>query len=226
MANKVYESSTVELIDGTQIYITPLKIFYLRDFMSKFSEIENASTEDEKIDVLIECVAFAMNQFRPEIASPELVADSMDIKTMYKVVEIAGGISFSEKAESGSKPVGEGSGSSWEELDLVKLESKAFLLGIWKDFYELETSISMPELIAILESKSESDYADKKFLAAIQGVDLEKDQGRQDEWTKLKEKVFGPKKTEEQENDVTSLTGKKAADAGFGIGMGLSYEKL
>lgn len=224
MANKVYESSTIELIDGTQIYITPLKIFYLRDFMAKFSEIEKASTEDQKVDVLLECVSFAMNQFKPEIATPELVADNMDIKTMYKIVEIAGGISFSEKPESDkSKPVGEG--SNWEDLDLVKLESKAFLLGIWKDFHDLETSISMPELIAILESKSESDYADKKFFAAIQGVDLEKDSGRQDEWTKLKDRVFNKGKSVD-DDDVTSLTGRKAQEAGFGIGMGLSYEKL
>jgi len=84
----------------------------------------------------------------------------------------------------------------------------------------------MPELIAILEAKSELDHADKKFLAAIQGVDLDKETGqsRQDEWTAMKERVFGKPKTDP--NDVTSLQGKKAAEAGFGIGMGLNYERV
>jgi fumarylacetoacetate (FAA) hydrolase family protein len=85
----------------------------------------------------------------------------------------------------------------------------------------------MPELIAILEAKSELDHADKKFLAAIQGVDLDKETGqnRQDEWTAMKERVFG-KQQKTDPNDVTSLRGQKAAEAGFGIGMGLNYERV
>ena len=225
MANTVYESDTIALLDGRQLYITPLKIHYLRDFMQKFSEISEKETEDEKLDILIECVAIAMKQYCPDIASYDCVEDTMDVASVYRVIEIGGGISFKEKPEE-DKPVPDTNGSSWDSLDLVNLESRAFLLGIWKDFYELETSISMPELIAILNVIGETDYAEKKFLAAIQGIDLDKESGksRQDEWTAMKERVFG--QAQGDPKDVTSLRGQKAQEAGFGIGLGLNYEKI
>ena len=192
MANKVYKSSNVELLDGRTIYITPLKIFYLRDFMDRFADVPSVETEDEKLEILVDCVAIAMRQYLPDIATPEQVEDLMDLENMYKVVQI---------------------------------ESRVFLLGMWKDYHELETSISMPELIAILEAKNEADGADKKFLAAIQGVDLDEGKPRQDEWTKLKDKVFGAQEDSDSK-DITSLKGEKAKEAGFGIGMGLDYERL
>lgn len=222
MANKVYKSSNVELLDGRTIYITPLKIFYLRDFMDRFADVPSVETEDEKLEILVDCVAIAMRQYLPDIATPEQVEDLMDLENMYKVVQIAGGISFDHTVESDKES---SEGSSWEDLDLVGLESRVFLLGMWKDYHELETSISMPELIAILEAKNEADGADKKFLAAIQGVDLDEGKPRQDEWTKLKDKVFGAQEDSDSK-DITSLKGEKAKEAGFGIGMGLDYERL
>lgn len=36
MANKVYKSENLSLVDGSYIYATPLKIKYLRDFMDHF----------------------------------------------------------------------------------------------------------------------------------------------------------------------------------------------
>jgi hypothetical protein len=82
----------------------------------------------------------------------------------------------------------------------------------------------MPELMAILESKREMDYEEKKFLAAIQGVDLEKNKPKEeDPWTKLKNKVFNEGR---DDKDILTFKGAKAARAGFGIGMGLDYENL
>tara|TARA_B110000503_G_scaffold1165_2_gene1530 strand:+ start:7314 stop:8003 length:690 start_codon:yes stop_codon:yes gene_type:complete len=229
MANQVYETADIYLIDSTHIYATPLKIFYLRMFMNEFDKMKQVEDEDEKLDVLIECVAIAMKQYCPSVSTFEAVQDNMDIKSMYKLVEIAGGISFKEPdpSEEGNSKLAQAKGASWDDMDLVRLESRAFLLGIWKDYHDLETSISMPELVAILEAKNESDYDDKKFLAAIQGVDLDKEKGqdRQDEWTQLKDKVFG-KQQEKNGNDVTNLKGRNAQEAGFGIGLGLEYERL
>lgn len=194
--------------------------------MDEFAKLNNAEAEQDKLDILIECIAISMQQYCPELASKEKVEDSFDMQAVYDIITIAGGISFKEgtKEEEDSGRVRETKESGWDKLDLVNLESRAFLLGIWKDFYELETSMSMPELIAILEVKNEIEHNDKKFLAAIQGVDLDKNSGRQDEWTAMKERVFGKPKGDP--NDVTSLVGKKAQDAGFGIGMGLNYEKI
>jgi hypothetical protein len=117
------------------------------------------------------------------------------------------------------------SGSTWETLDLATLEAEVFLLGIWKDFEELESSISMPELTSILNVKRDLDYQEKKFMAGIQGVDLDKESGSQDLWEQKKAKFFSGGATSNS-NDVVALQGANAAQAGFGIGMGLGYEKL
>jgi len=84
----------------------------------------------------------------------------------------------------------------------------------------------MPELMAILSSKRELDYEEKKFLAAIQGVDLDSNSDRgQKEWEDLKARVFSGGKAKDS-NDILSLQGQNAQRYGFGIGMGLDYEDL
>jgi hypothetical protein len=105
------------------------------------------------------------------------------------------------------------------------LESEVFLLGIWKDYEELELSLSMPELISTLTSKRDVDYQEKKFFAAIQGVDLDKNKNKDNAWEKMKAKVFSGGMTSDP-NDVLSLQGQTAAKAGFGIGMGLDYKRV
>lgn len=82
----------------------------------------------------------------------------------------------------------------------------------------------MPELTAILSSKRENDYEEKKFFAAIQGVDLEggnKERG-QKEWEDMKARVFTGGQSRDS-NDIVSLQGPSAKKAGFGIGNGLEY---
>ena len=155
----------------------------------------------------------------------EDLEDSIGLPEIYKILEIAAGIKINQKSESPVKEQANESGSTWETLDLAKLESEVFLLGIWKDYEELELSLSMPELMSTLSSKRELDYAEKKFLAAIQGVDLDKNNGEQDKWEKMKAKHFSGGQTENP-NDVIALQGANASKAGFGIGMGLSYQKV
>jgi hypothetical protein len=86
----------------------------------------------------------------------------------------------------------------------------------------------MPELMLTLSNKRELDYEEKKFLAAIQGVDLDgatgSDKG-QKEWEDMKARVFSRGATSDS-SDVLSLQGQNAKRAGFGIGMGLDYEDL
>ena len=115
-----------------------------------------------------------------------------------------------------------------DDLDLAKLESEVFLLGIWKDYEELELSLSMPELMATLESKRESDYQDKKFAAAMQGVDLDAQSGQskgQKEWEDMKARVFSKGQATDS-NDILALQGENAKKVGFGIGMGLDYDDM
>jgi hypothetical protein len=167
-----------------------------------------------------------MKQYHPLIKTVEDLEDSVDLPTIYKILDVAAGIKVdAEKEDEGIKQQATESGSSWENLDLAKLESRAFLLGIWRDYEDLETSLSMPELIAILESQNDADYQQKKFLAAIQGIDLDEKTGNANAWEEMKARVFSKGKTSNP-NDVTSLQGYKAQQAGFGIGMGLDYVDL
>jgi len=229
MATTIYKSAIIHLFDGKELEITPLKIKYLREFMTAFDNVKTTKNDDEAIAALVECVRICMKQYYPEISkTTDDVENSIDLKTIYDVLDIAAGIRINKKSEEPVKDQAEKSGDTWETLDLAKLESEVFLLGIWKDYQELELSLSMPELMATLEVSRELDYSEKKFMAAIQGVDLDKESGKdrgQQEWEDMKARVFSGGQTNDS-NDVLSLQGPKAQKMGFGIGMGLDYEDL
>jgi hypothetical protein len=226
MATEIYETGTTTLVDGTEIYLTPLKIKYLREFMKEFEGVKSAKDDAEAISALAQCARVCMKQFYPSIKTIEDLEDNLNLPAIYKVLDIAAGIKIDgDQEEEPVKDQAVDSGSTWETLDLATLESEVFLLGIWKDFEELESSISMPELTAILNVKRDLDYQEKKFMAGIQGVDLDKESGSQDLWEQKKAKFFSGGATTDA-NDVVALQGANAAKAGFGIGMGLGYEKL
>lgn len=231
MATAVYKKDKIFLVNGTELEIMPLKIKYLREFMAAFEKIRNAKDDDIAIQILAECCFICMKQYYPDLSKDiNEFEDSVDLPTIYKIINIAAGIKIDKKSEEPVKDQATNSGSSWNDLDLVRLEAEAFLLGIWKDYEDLETSLSMPELMATLASKRELDYEEKKFLAAIQGVDIDanrqsaggKRKGQQ-EWEDMKARVFSKGKTSDG-NDILALQGPNAKKAGFGIGMGLDYE--
>jgi hypothetical protein len=229
MATEIYKVKSIYLFDGTEIEISPLKIKYMRQFMDTFSNVQNTNNDDESLTVLVECARIAMKQYYPEISkSIEMIEDNIDMPTIHKILEISAGIKINSDAQETIKDQAKDSESnnSWENMDLAKLESEAFTLGIWKNYDELESSISITELMAILSEKRELDYQEKKFLAAIQGVDLDKNSDRgQKEWEDMKARVFSGGKTKDSK-DILALQGQNAKSAGFGIGMGLDYEDL
>ena len=86
----------------------------------------------------------------------------------------------------------------------------------------------MPELIVTLEAKRKNDYEERKFMAAIQGINLDEASGEtkgQKEWEDLKAKVFSGGQSSDS-GDILSLQGQNAVKAGFGIGAGLEYTDL
>lgn len=228
MASRVYRAGYVKTVDDIEIYVMPLKIKYVRDFMEEFQHVKSFKGADEEkaLSHLIECIRIAMKQYYPEFATAEDIEDNFDVATLYEILDYAADISVQTKIEK--EPASEsGDSQKWEDFDLASLEAEAFLLGIWKDYAELEESVSLPELLKTIEIKRELDYAEKKFLAAIQGVDLDEQTGRKEEnaWEKLKARVFSGGKTEDPD-DVLALQGQNATKAGFGIGLGLDYEKI
>ena len=191
--------------------------------MDAFDSIHGVDDDFEAIEILIECVRLAMKQFRPELSSSsDSVEDCFDLPTIYKILDYSAGIKIGQQDQEPVKDQAKDSGSTWSELDLLKLESEVFLLGMWKNYEDLETSLSMPELLQIISMKRELDHLEKKFLAAMQGVDIDKG-AEDDKWQEMKQRILYNNK---DASDAASLTGKRAADAGFGIGMGLDYEVI
>ncbi len=226
MATTVYNTKNIILQDGVEIELAPLKIKYLRQLMDIFDDVRNAKGDLEAIIALSKCARVCMKQFRPEITqSQEMLEEYVDLQNIYDILDITAGIKINEKSEEPIKKQAVDSGSSWDELDLAKLESEVFLLGIWKDYDELERSLSMPELMITLSIGRELNYDEKKFLAAMQGVDLDKNAQKSNAWEEMKARVFSGGKAANAK-DIVALQGVNAQKAGFGIGLGLNYEKI
>jgi hypothetical protein len=199
----------------------------MKQFMSLFELIKYTQTDEQSIAVLTECAAVCMRQYYPIVQTREELEELVDLPTVYKILDYCAGIKINgEKENIDEQAKTESDKNSWEDLDLGSLEAEAFLIGSWKNFDDLELSISMSELIAIIEKMRDLDYNEKKFLAAMQGVDLDQESGKSaNAWEEMKARVFSGGGTSDP-NDILSLRGNNAAKAGFGIGMGLSYEKI
>ena len=82
------------------------------------------------------------------------------------------------------------------------------MLGHWKNFDELESNLSLDELTALLDITRKKDYEDKKFLAAVNGIDLEEESQDQDP------------------GDIVDLVGYEASREGFGVGLGIEVMEM
>jgi hypothetical protein len=82
----------------------------------------------------------------------------------------------------------------------------------------------MPELLQTIESMQDKERQEKIFLASLQGVDLRDDQeeNKGPTFEDIRLKAMGIHATAD---DVVSLQGPLAAEAGFGIGAGLGYSR-
>jgi hypothetical protein len=79
----------------------------------------------------------------------------------------------------------------------------------------------MPELIITLQAKNRKELEDRKFLASLQGVDLEESQ-ETTSFDDVRRRALG---INASADDVVSLQGTFANEAGFGIGAGLGYRR-
>ena len=197
--------------------------------MDVFELIQFTKNDDQAIAVLTECAVVCMKQIYPKIKTRKSLEDSIDLPSVYKLLDICAGIKIKDKKDEIEKQAKSESEekNSWKDLDLASLEAEAFLVGAWENFESLEASITMSELLAVIERGRDLDYQEKKFLAAIQGVDLDKQSGKNNAnaWEEMKARVFSGGQTDNP-NDITSFQGVKAQQNGFGIGMGLGYEDL
>ena len=95
----------------------------------------------------------------------------------------------------------------------------------------------MAEITAILEAMREKEYNEKKFAAAMQGVDLDKQTGRDRRPAKTAEgkkastfediqaRVFSGGMAQDA-NDILALQGSYGARKGFQIGKEMNYGQV
>ena len=100
MTTTINEAKTITLLDGSSFEVRPLKISLLRSFMKKFDTIaEVADDNDKSMDALLECVAIALQQYKPDLAvDAKALEEILDLPTVYQIVEAASGINLSETA--------------------------------------------------------------------------------------------------------------------------------
>lgn len=100
MAITEYKQETVKLIDGTEITVRPLKLSLLKPFMKKFEGVAAVAEDNEKsVNLLLECVQIAMQQYKPELAGDvKALEEILDLPTVYKIVEAASGIALDSVA--------------------------------------------------------------------------------------------------------------------------------
>ena len=80
------------------------------------------------------------------------------------------------------------------------------MAGHWKNFDELESNLSIQELNEIINAIRKKDYEDKKFFAAIQGVDID---------------------NAGEKSDISDLKNSSiASQEGFGLNEGLGFVEL
>jgi len=81
----------------------------------------------------------------------------------------------------------------------------------------------MPELLLTLEAMRKKEHNDKKFQASLKGVDI--GEYKENEGAKFDDVRLRAAGINATADDVVSLQGSFAAEAGFGIGAGLGYSK-
>ena len=85
------------------------------------------------------------------------------------------------------------------------------MLGRWKNYDELEECLTFEELTAIINALREKETRENRFMAALQGVDLD------EESTSSSHRELG---------DIKDVQGYTAVQEGFGVGMGLGYVEI
>lgn len=96
--------------------------------------------------------------------------------------------------------------------------------GAWKNYYDLEESLTLVELMEIYKAMVLRDWSTQRVIAAVQGVDLpspfDDSSGARTVDDVRKQALSGLDKY----NDIADVKGAVAAQEGFGIGLGLGYE--
>jgi hypothetical protein len=102
MASTVYTVEEVSLQDDSVVVLKPLTIKTLRKFMKVMEGFGSAENEDEGFEVLLDAAALCLKSSRPEFwdnvedKHSEEFEDVADMPTIYKVLDVCGGIKLND----------------------------------------------------------------------------------------------------------------------------------
>lgn len=95
MATKVFTVEQIEVQDGTILTIKPLNIKRLRVFMEIVKDFDKIEDEAESIDLMIRACSLAIGadkENKDKADDNEWLEENLDIPTMWKILEVAGGV--------------------------------------------------------------------------------------------------------------------------------------
>jgi hypothetical protein len=81
----------------------------------------------------------------------------------------------------------------------------------------------MPEMVQTFKSMQKTESEKRKFLASIQGVELNESSNENKEGSSFEDVRRRALGINASADDVVGLQGALASEAGFGIGAGLGY---
>ena len=112
MATTVYDVVEIQISNGESIEIKPLPIKQLRKFMQIIKKMENMEdadlqTEEAAMEIFIEATMVCLEKTMPELAADkDKFEEFIEIPTMMKILEIAGGLKLNDPNLLGAALVG------------------------------------------------------------------------------------------------------------------------
>lgn len=109
MPTPIYEIIELELSNGQTITVKPLPIKEIKKFMEivRKTADESIESEDQVMDIFIEAAMHCMRTLKPELSKDkDKFEEVIEIPTMMKILEVAGGLKLNDPNLLGAALVG------------------------------------------------------------------------------------------------------------------------
>ena len=109
MATTVYDVVEIELSDGSIVTLKPLPIKQLRKFMEIVNSmgIDESKTELDAMDQFVDAAIVCLEGLgRADLANKDKFEELVEVPTMMKILEVAGGLKLTDPNLLGAALVG------------------------------------------------------------------------------------------------------------------------
>jgi len=99
MAKTVFNTETIELLDGSTVLLRPLNIKGMKKFQARFAELQKVedAKDDEAIDGLVDLAQICLKVNKAEIAEDrDALEETLDLDSMYRIIEVSTGIRLND----------------------------------------------------------------------------------------------------------------------------------